>query len=330
LITRPISIERLVADLESAKSVERETAIARLTVIGARTVERLAALVDAGGRPTARASALRALEAIASPRALDTILRAIDDPDADVAIAAIGAARAFLRGPESAAALDRLTSAALDRERPDAVRAAAVRAVAALKPSTIKPLLARLAEDSSEAVRAAAALRIGRKRRPEPSAMLTEAAERALPDDPSALRLAIVESGASAPLPQLLSIIERIREREQALAAPRRSEWTNARAAAHWTLANRGSRIALYDLKEALERTAAPLPVEFLASLSRIGDASCLEPIVAACSRAKGDTWWRQQLLDLFQTIAKREHVTARHAVMKKIQKRWPGVIESR
>jgi HEAT repeat protein len=244
-----------------------------------------------------------------------------------VAVAAIGAARAFLGGAGGAATLDRLTSTALDRGRPDAVRAAAVRAVAALKPATIKPLLARLAEDTSEAVRAAAALRIGRKRRADPAAMLADAAERALPDDPAALRLAIVESGGSATLPHMLRIIERIREREQAVPTPRRAEWTVARAAAHWTLANRGSRIALYDLKESLEAATTPLPVECLASLSRIGDASCLEPIAAAYARAKGDAWWRQQLIDLFRTIARRERITARHAVMKRIQKRWPGII---
>jgi hypothetical protein len=64
--------------------------------------------------------------------------------------------------------------------------------------------------------------------------------------------------------------------------------------------------------------------------LSRIGDASCLEPIAAAYSRAKGEAWWRQQLLDLFHAIAKRERVTARHAVMKKIATRWPGIVGSR
>ena len=40
--------------------------------------------------------------------------------------------------------------------------------------------------------------------------------------------------------------------------------------------------MALYDLREALKATAAPLPVEFLTALSLVGDTSCLEAIAAA------------------------------------------------
>jgi HEAT repeat protein len=175
--TRPI--ERLVADLASNNAVERETAIARLTVLGSRAVERLISVIQGAGTPAARAAALRALEAIADARALTAILRAVDDPESEVAVAAIAASRVFLSGKHGAAALDRLTTAALDRQRADTVRAAAVRAIGELEPATIKPLLAKLTDDASEAVRAAAALRIGRKRAPDPATMLADAAERA-------------------------------------------------------------------------------------------------------------------------------------------------------
>jgi HEAT repeat protein len=330
VITRSPSrpIDRLVADLASGDAIAREAAVARLTVMGARAVERLVVAADAGAG-SARAAALRALEAIADSRALPTMLRAVDDRDVEVATAAILGARVFLRGKHGPAALDRLTATALDRRRPDAVRAAAVRAVGDLDAATIKPLLTELTDDPSEAVRAAAALRIGKKTAPDPAAMLADAAEHGLPDDPAALRHAIIEGGAAAALPQLLRIIERLRECESAVPAARRTDWTNARAAAHWALANRGSRIALSDLRESIE-AAVPLPVEFLAALSRLGDASCLEPIAAAYAHATNDTWWRQQLTDLFQSIAKREHITSRHASMKKIVKRWPDIVVSR
>ena len=324
--TRPIA--RLVAELASENSVDREAAVARLTVIGPRAVERLVSAVETAAAPVARAAALRALEAIGDARGLDAIVRAIDDRDTNVAVAAIVAAGAFLRSAHGPAALDRLTAAALDPQRPEMVRAEAVRAVGDLDRATVKPLLAKLADDPSEAVRAAAALRIGRKR-PDPGAILADAAERALPDDPAALRYALVDGGAAATLPHLLRIIDLIREREQSVPPAQRPEWINARAAAHWALANRDSRIALYDLKESLE-AGTPLPVEFLAALSRIGDASCLEPIAAAYKRANGDAWWRQHLADLFHAIAKRERVTPRHAVMKRIAKRWPAIVESR
>ena len=104
------------------------------------------------------------------------------------------------------------------------------------------------------------------------------------------------------------------------------------RAAVHVTLAQRHSRIALYDLRETLDAADAPLPVEFLAALSLTGDASCLEAIAGAYARSPGSgrsqrDWWRQHLLDAFRTIVAREGITRRHAVMKKIAKHWPDVI---
>src|SRR3990167_8946536 len=46
-------------------------------------------------------------------------------------------------------------------------------------------------------------------------------------------------------------------------------------------LADRGSRLALYDVRETLETVPGPLPVEFLSALTAVGDVSCLEPIAA-------------------------------------------------
>ena len=54
------------------------------------------------------------------------------------------------------------------------------------------------------------------------------------------------------------------------------------RGALHQALALRGSRVALYDLRETLEERPARLPTSFLAALHVLGDASCLEPIGAA------------------------------------------------
>jgi hypothetical protein len=101
------------------------------------------------------------------------------------------------------------------------------------------------------------------------------------------------------------------------------------RAAVHVALAHRGGRLGLYDLRETLEGASAPLPVEFVAALTAIGDASCLEPIVAAYARTRpaprpGHDWWHERLADAFQTIVTRERVTRRHAVMKRIERRWP------
>src|SRR5207245_1063273 len=115
-------------------------------------------------------------------------------------------------------------------------------------------------------------------------------------------------------------IVERVREREGAEPAARRDEWRLARASAHQALAIRGSRLALYDLRETLETAKGRLPVEFLAPLALIGDASCLEAIAAAHAAA-GDTWWRQHLADAFYAIVTRERLT-RSTILRKIVKR--------
>ena len=62
--------------------------------------------------------------------------------------------------------------------------------------------------------------------------------------------------------------------------------------------------------------------MEFLTALSLIGDASCLEAIAEA-HRVAQDSWWRQHLADAFRAIVTREKLTRRHAVIKKIEKKW-------
>ncbi|MBZ5560216.1 MAG: hypothetical protein LAO77_23415 [Acidobacteriia bacterium] len=323
-------IDALIEDLHAASAATRDAAVARLTVVGARAVERLVALAGSAAGGPARATAFKTLEAIGDSRALDPALRALDDPDADVAVAAAGAARLFVRGPRGATAVDRLTAAALDGRRPDAVRLAALRSLRDLDARTIAPLLKALAADASAAVRDDAARR--RDDVSDPADVLSRAADQGPADDAGALRQAIVDAGRTAPLPQLLKIVERVRERETAEPAARRAEWTAARAAAHLALAERGSRLALYDLRESLESTAR-LPVEFVAALSLVGDAGCLEAIAGAYARSSGagrtrDEWWRQHLADAFRTIVRREKITRRNAVVKRIEKRWKGAFE--
>jgi len=137
------------------------------------------------------------------------------------------------------------------------------------------------------------------------------------------LRRAVVTAGDEAPLTVLLRIIERVREHETGLSGAAQAKWSAVRAAAHVALANRGSRLGLYDLRESLEAGNDRLPVEFLAALSLAGDGSCVEAIANAHARSH-DAWFRERLADVFRTVVKRERLTRRHAVMKKIQKRWP------
>ena len=79
-------VDALVADLSSASAIKRDGAVARLTVIGQRAVERLIALSsNSKASVTARVAAFRALEGIAEPRGLPPALAAFADPDSSIA-----------------------------------------------------------------------------------------------------------------------------------------------------------------------------------------------------------------------------------------------------
>ena len=325
------SIDALAADLMSDSPVTREAAIARLTVIGPRAVESLVAIVGQPAKgPTARIAALRALEALGDTRALEPALQATQDADAAVAAGAVALARVFMEGRRASVVLDRLTAIALDRSKAEVVRLAAVAAIGDLKPATLKPLWEALARDPVPAIRA----RVG-VGTPAPGGetsaaeQLAEVASTGLPDDPEALRKLLNAGGSTAPLPALHRIVERLGEREKASPAASRSLWMRARGVAHVALAKRASRLGIYDLRESIERASAPLPVEFLTALALAGDASCLEAIAAAHGHATDD-WWRRHLSDAFRAIVAREGLSRRHAVVKKIEKRWGSLPSGR
>jgi len=211
------------------------------------------------------------------------------------------------------------------------VRLAALRVLRDLKPATIAPLLRSLATDPSAAIRAdATAKKKERAAAPDPLELVAGVAEHGLADeahDAAALQRALAEAGNSVPLPDLHRLIERIREREAIEPAARKKEWTVARAAVHVALAKRGSRLALYDLRDSLQGEA-PLPADFIAALTAMGDASCLEPIAAAHAKTKHAAW-RAQLADAFRAIVAREGLTRRHAAVKRLALRYARALEA-
>jgi HEAT repeat protein len=320
-------IDALIRDLASSLDVKRDAAVARLTVIGARAVERLTRLSgDPASAPAARAAALRALEAIGDPRAIDAGLQAADDADEGIAAAGIAVARALLQTRRSADVVDHLTALALDRARPRATRAAAIRALGDLRKATVAPLLNTLRRDPDAEIAALASMLKGPSG-PGDKAWLLKTVEGAMPDDPARIQRALSQWGGELSLPNLHRLVQRLREREASEPSSGRTEWAAARAAAHAALAARGSRIALYDLRETLEASTEPLPVEFLTALAEIGDETCLEAMAQAYAKARskrGNDWWRDHLADAFRAIVGREKITKRNAAMKKIEKRWP------
>jgi hypothetical protein len=320
-------VDALITELSSPHALTRDGAIARLTVIGERAVSRLVAVAtDPAAATEARVAAFNALEGIGDLRAFDPALAALVEQPPTIAIAATGVLQVFLASPRGVEALDRLTAIAVDRTRPRLLRLAAIRALRDVGPSTIAPLLHVLGSDPDQAIALAAGL--GPDAAADPVYLVREAVEGSLPDSPAGLRVALTEAGAHMPLPLLQQLIERVRFREGAESGPLRAEWTALRGAGHKALADRGSRLALYDLKESFESSREPLPVDFLGAAAAVGDASCLESVAAAYARAmeaglKADDWWRQRLTDVFRAIAAREQVSKRSAAGKRIGSRW-------
>jgi hypothetical protein len=140
----------------------------------------------------------------------------------------------------------------------------------------------------------------------------------------------IREEGADARVTLLRTLVDRVREKERAASMQRaggaaREQWTAIRGLLHQQLAARGSRLAVYDLRETLETATAPLPVGFLAAAAAVGDVACLEPLANAWIAASDDKWWRDHLAEAFAAIVKREKVTRKHAAIKKILQKWPA-----
>ena len=320
-------VDALVADLSSPIALTRDGAVARLTVIGERAVARLLPVASHREAGTdARIAAFHALEGIGDLRAFDPALDALDDEEPLVAVCAVSVLQAFLTSARGVEALDRLTAIAVNRARPRPLRLAAIRALRDLGPSTIAPLLTALGSDPDQAIALAAGLGPGATG--DPVYLVRDAVETALPDSPSGLRLALTEAGEHLPLALLQQLVERVRFREGAVPGPIRAEWTALRGAAHKALADRGSRLALYDLKESFESAREALPVDFLGAAAAIGDTACLESVAAAYARAmdtglRVDDWWRQRLVDVFRAIAGREQVSRRTAAGKRITSRW-------
>jgi HEAT repeat protein len=322
-------IDSLLADLSSPRALTRDGAVARLTVLGERAVSRLLTLVhSATTSADARVAALQALEGIGDVRSFEVALNAVDADEVRVALAGVGVLQALLGSPRGVDALDRLTSIAVDGARPRPVRLAAIRALRDLGPATIEPLLDTLGSDPDPAVALAAGLKADAA--VDPVYLLREAADGTLPDTPAPLRVALTEAADTVPAPVLQQLIERVRFREGAETGPLRAEWIALRAAAHGTLAQRGSRAALYDLKETLETAREPVPVELLGAVGEIGDLSCLEPLATAVTHAldngvRIDDWHLQRLVDVFRTIAAREGVTKRTAAGRRLTSRFKG-----
>jgi hypothetical protein len=314
-------IRTLVSALAGDDEVRREAAIARLGVIGSRAGDALSRAYDAAADTATKVAVLRALESIGDGRAVPIARRAIDE-GGDAGVAAASALRALLdapHAPTATGALDILVSTALNAHTATRVRLAAFDALQDMPDSVRAPVAKALAADPDPRF-TARVVQLPREAAAA-DAVWQDAVEGRLPGNPSTLREAVQARAQSAPLTTLQKMIEAIRGREASVSGRARAAWLALRGTLHQTLALRGSRVALYDLRETIEQAGAALPPSFLTALHVIGDESCLEPIAAAYARAPSDERWRVQLAGAFRAIAKREKITKRSAAMKRAQK---------
>jgi len=337
--SRPGQSKALLDELlASHDPVAVESAIARLAIIGRPALRQV--LQRVGGADAAhQPRLLRVLERIGDPSALPSIrpLLAADVPD--VAVAAVDAMSALLDARDAAtatAALDAITATLLDTSRDDAVRLRAFEAIsnapdrsATYDVDVIEPLRAQLRRDASTALReavgsdiAAAAGPADALERPADAGLEAVAAGH-LPADPADLREGLATHGATTPLTVLRRLIERVRAHEATIRGEEAEVWRVLRATAHLALAARGSRLAVYDLRETLDALGDQTPVGMLSALQQVGDAPVLDVVADAWQRSV-DPWFRGQLVTIFRAVVAREKITRRHAAMKKLAARLP------
>ena len=327
-------IELLLADLCSDDAVARETAGARLTVIGVRAVPHLIVAFDRAAAAGVKVAILKVLEATPDRRSAELGAEQLESDAADPAVrdAAVALLGAYLESPESTRVLDTLTAFILDTERSDTHRLRALDAIERALPHVLKPLRERLAEDPSSAIRAWAAVSPASGTPVIDPRLAIEAAAAGEPADPRFLQELVPAGCADAPLPTLHRLVEMARDREaQASSAADRGAWCAVRGMVHRALARRASRVAVYDLRETLSRAAEPLPGGFAEAAGLVGDVGCLESIAEALARAPAaleGPWreWKDDLAKAGRAIVERERLTRRHAAMKRIVRLSPDV----
>ena len=314
-----------MAELVSGDARRREMALARLAVIGPRATTALMSVANGSAQPDeARVAAFEALEAIGDARAVTAAITAVSASPEPVAVAAVGVLGRLAREKDTRAtrAFDQLAALALSSTAATVLRLAALTALEGQPERLLKPIYAALARDPASKVVA----RVTRRQAGAVESLETLVAK-GLPSDPDVTAAVARDDGERAPLMALKRAVDAVRAREaQTPDAATRERWTVVRGVLHQHLASRGSRLALYDLREALEGARGPLPVGFLSAAAVLGDTSCLTPLARAwVESGQDDRWWRDHLAEAFGAIVAREGLTRRHPVLKSILERWPA-----
>ena len=117
----------------------------------------------------------------------------------------------------------------------------------------------------------------------------------------------------TAPLTVLHKVIERVRAHEAALPPTRPTPGASCVPPRILRSPTRGSRLAVYDLRESVEALGSQTPVGMLSALQQVGDVSVLDAVADAWAGST-NAWFRGQLVTIFREIVAREKITKRHA----------------
>ena len=344
--SRSARIQDLLGRLVSGGPAERDSAIAGLTLLGARVVEPLRATLPAAG-PAARLAALEVLDRIDAHAALAPLLDLVRDDDELVArraMEAVGgrpdprAARALaavLAGPAPASrrldaaralvrlqaaglveALDPLAARLLDEREDAGLRVAILDALRAqeppLAPATLRPLLKRLAASAEPHLAA----------RAHPATDAHVPLERLVNElvhpgrsAEAVARATAALAGRGAPaIPALQQALER-------LGPPGRgggdASSLRARAAIHEALAALASRVALYDLRETIEIGPGAVMPALLRAAGRVGDGSLVPALARAVARERACL---QPCAEALSAIVAREKLRKTSAACKSVR----------
>jgi hypothetical protein len=324
--SRQSNIGALVARLSDADAVARESAAARLIVIGERTGPALQALLDDTAAPSvARISALRTLAAALREAPLDSAAAAVVDADISLALDAIELLGEALSDATNIRASDRalehLTRLALDTAVPERQRLAVMELLSRLPARLRQPVFEVLSADVNTTIAARA-----RNQDSTPRGRLEHwSDDEHLPSTPDVLADAIGMEAERTPITTLRRLVDLIRIRERGSSDMDRDAWRSARGLLHDALARRGSVIALYDLRETLEQVNQPIGAHFLSAAMTGADAACLDAIAVRWVHAGRDVWLRDQLERIFHAVVTRERLRRQSPVLAKLLARHPS-----
>jgi hypothetical protein len=330
-------IQELLERLSSPSAAERDSAVAGLTLLGSRVIEPLSTFLDEASA-SARLAALELLEALDDRRVLPLVVGLAASKDEAVAARALAlagerpdprgvrplttlmadgrtadlrrlAALALVRFQAAGVleALEPLVGCVLDESREPALRLAVLDGLATMDPplgtATLRPLLDKLAASATPLLSArAAALRRPARKRHRGDAAPGEGLARALRG-----------TGGVASIPLLLEELERLGEARTTRSDPLASV---TRAEVHRALAHLDSRVALHDLREAIETRPCSGMQDLLEAAARVGDARILPALARAAAE---DAGLAQPCAAAFTAIVRREHPRRTRSLLKAV-----------